>query len=150
MEELPPYPIPSTAIPCSNASLEIRYHSGNGRGVYAKSAIPRNTLIETSPLLYFTESQIVKNPLRHYTYALPGGIQALALGLGSMFNHRDPDPNVGWYLNRQEGFITYKTAREVEAGEELTIHYGDVTWMLPPQTAHAEKEENFLIAFKDL
>lgn len=128
-ESVPPYPVPSGVIPCTHKSLEIRYVEASGRGLYATQDIGPHETIDVSPLLVFSTSQIQNTPLLHYTYVLPGGQQGLALGLGSLFNH-SPDPNVGWYMNRQEGYIKYVTTKPIQKGQEACISYGhDVSWM---------------------
>lgn len=48
---------------------------------------------------------------------------ALALGLGSLFNHSD-QPNVSFKLNTQQYTIEYTTFRPIQQGEELCIFYG--------------------------
>ncbi len=50
--------------------------------------------------------------------------QALALGLGSMFNHSTRAQNVGWKRNTEIDVIVYTALRDIEAGEELCISYG--------------------------
>lgn len=53
--------------------------------------------------------------------------QALALGLGSMFNHAR-DQNVGFRRDGEKEVIVYRTLRDVQAGEELCISYGAHLW----------------------
>ena len=50
--------------------------------------------------------------------------QALALGLGSMFNHSTKAQNVRWSRNIEQDYIVYTSLRDIEAGEELCISYG--------------------------
>ena len=50
--------------------------------------------------------------------------QALALGLGSMFNHSLRGQNVGWLRNLESDCITYTATRDIGKGEELLISYG--------------------------
>ena len=50
--------------------------------------------------------------------------QALALGLGSMFNHSTRGQNVGWKRNTDTDVIVYTALRNIKAGEELCISYG--------------------------
>lgn len=55
--------------------------------------------------------------------------QALALGLGSMFNHSTKAQNVRWSRNTENDYIIYTSIRDIEAGEELCISYGSrVLW----------------------
>jgi tRNA-specific adenosine deaminase 3 len=49
---------------------------------------------------------------------------ALSLGLGSLFNHDDAAPNVGYTLDKERGIIRYSTKRDILPGEELCIYYG--------------------------
>ena len=53
--------------------------------------------------------------------------QALALGLGSMFNHARKQ-NVGFQRDGERAVIVYRTLRDVLAGEELCISYGAHLW----------------------
>lgn len=50
--------------------------------------------------------------------------QAVALGIGSIFNHSTRRQNVSWQRDLQAEVIVYRTLRDVEAGEELCINYG--------------------------
>ena len=50
--------------------------------------------------------------------------QAIAFGLGSLFNHSNLDQNVGWSRDLFSQCIIYKALRDIKAGEELCINYG--------------------------
>ena len=50
--------------------------------------------------------------------------QALALGLGSFFNHSTEKQNVGWTRHFDKQCISYVTLRDIEPNEELCINYG--------------------------
>jgi hypothetical protein len=50
--------------------------------------------------------------------------QALALGLGSMFNHSQIHQNVVWTRNPDAQCITYTALGDIAPGEELCISYG--------------------------
>jgi len=73
--------------------------------------------------------------------------QALALGLGSMFNHKRR-PNVGWARDIPRQTIRYYTLRDVEEGEELCISYGPKLWFDdadgPEDGNISDKEGNML------
>ena len=50
--------------------------------------------------------------------------QAVALGLGSLFNHSLLHQNVGWSRDVTGQCIVYRALRDIRAGEELCINYG--------------------------
>lgn len=52
---------------------------------------------------------------------------ALALGIGSVFNHSE-QPNVSFELEAKTESIRYTISRRIEAGEELFIFYGHKLW----------------------
>ena len=124
---------------CPNLSL--RTNTPKGRGIFATTSIPAGTIIEISPVLILTreenETHIEKTSLYHYTYNWPlktilpetgttiTKTQAVVLGLGSLFNHSSRDQNVGWLRDLERQVIIYKTLREIEEGEELSISYGE-------------------------
>jgi tRNA-specific adenosine deaminase 3 len=55
------------------------------------------------------------------------GEMALALGMGSLFNH-SATPNVSYTLHPETLTIHYQTTRPVATWEELCICYGDKLW----------------------
>ena len=124
-----------------------------GRGVFATCKIPAGVVIDISPVLILPTHESEGTLLAHYTYTWPaeGDViipndqksllssfsksasgakvarQALALGLGSMFNHTRR-PNIGWERDIPRQTIRYYTLRDVEEGEELCISYGPKLW----------------------
>ncbi len=88
--------------------------SSSGRGVFASHSIPANTLIEISPVLLFPPAEYAlygsKTQLDGYTFVWKKtengqAVMALALGLGSLFNHSRERPNVKWVLDHEGGCI---------------------------------------------
>jgi len=63
--------------------------------------------------------------------------QAIALGLGSMFNHSTLQQNVGWKRNIETGVIVYSALRDIKSGEELCISYGNARLWFPDADAAA-------------
>ncbi|SPO20455.1 uncharacterized protein UTRI_00855_B [Ustilago trichophora] len=131
---------------------------GRGRGVYATSCIPGGTLIEVSPVLLFPPAEYAlhgsKTQLDGYTFVWKrtsdgAAVMALALGLGSLFNHHPGSPNVKWMLDHATHSIRYTTTRRIEEGEELTISYGTGRmWWEPKMTEEEvmrEQEEKRLL-----
>lgn len=72
---------------------------------------------------------------------------ALALGLGSLFNHSDP-PNVSFILDTSTDSIRFVTARDIELGEELCIFYGHKLWFSP--VAVTMEESNAQTSYEDI
>ncbi|CDU23396.1 uncharacterized protein SPSC_02025 [Sporisorium scitamineum] len=122
---------------------------GRGRGVYATTPIAADTLIEVSPVLLFPPEEYSrygsKTQLGGYTFVWKrtssngAAIMALALGLGSLFNHDGASPNVKWTLDYATHSIGYTTVREVREGEELTISYGSGRMWWEPELTEEQK-----------
>ncbi|KAJ8080714.1 tRNA-specific adenosine deaminase subunit tad3 [Marasmius tenuissimus] len=126
----------------NSTGCHIQVTPGKGRGVFASRPITSNTLIEISPVLLFTKDEYERygkhTVLDHYTFiwkdGTASGKMALALGLGSLFNH-SPHPNVSYTLDTSTDSIQYRTCRDVEEGEELCIYYGSQLWFEEAENA---------------
>ncbi|KAG0055191.1 hypothetical protein BGZ83_009367 [Gryganskiella cystojenkinii] len=120
-------------------SLAIQDCGPKGRGIVTRKPIPSRTVIDISPILLFPAGEYTAHgqytQLDHYTYRWQGGM-ALALGLGSMFNHSNK-PNVGFQRDFANKVIRYTTLREIKENEELCISYGPNLWF-----PDMEEEEN--------
>jgi tRNA-specific adenosine deaminase 3 len=82
--------------------------------------------------------------LDHYTFKWRDGRMALALGLGSLFNHSET-PNVSYILDAFTDSIRYITAKLIEPGDEMCIFYGHTLWFDPvssSQPCQVLNEEN--------
>merc|ERR1712098_196490 len=137
---------------CWNSAEEGRGISpGHGytkrKRSFCSKDIPGRTVLEVSPVLVLdpveNEEHIRKTNLYNYTYnwpytppseanaqgntnsaKSPTTTQAVILGLGSMFNHSTLHQNVGWDRDVKNLLVTYITLRDIKAGEELCISYG--------------------------
>jgi uncharacterized protein len=67
--------------------------------------------------------------------------QALALGLGSMFNHQRI-PNIAWERDIPRQTIRYYTLRDIAEGEELCISYGPKLWFADVDVVEGEDVVN--------
>ncbi|KAH9925436.1 uncharacterized protein BXZ73DRAFT_50055 [Epithele typhae] len=118
----------------NSSGLRIEYAQGKGRGVYASREIPAQTLIEISPVLLFSAAEYEAHGkhtvLDHYTFVWRDGKMALALGLGSLFNHSQK-PNVSYSIDPSTESIRYTTFRPIAKDEELCIFYGHKLWFDP-------------------
>ena len=107
---------------------------GRGRGVFALRDIPKGTTVDISAVLLFSAAEYEAHPgqrsvLDNYTYRWDRGRYALALGLGSIFNHsRSGGVNCGYVRDFARSTITYVTTRDVRAEREIFISYGDKLW----------------------
>ncbi|KAF8945008.1 hypothetical protein BGZ47_003398 [Haplosporangium gracile] len=114
----------------NQSTLQIQDCGAKGRGIVTTVVVPARTVIDISPILLFPSEEYSTHgqytQLDHYTYRWKGGM-ALALGLGSMFNHSST-PNVGFQRDIDNGLIRYSTLREIQVGEELCISYGPSLW----------------------
>lgn len=125
---------PPLAIGC----MEVKETPDKGRGVFATRKISQGSFIERAPLLILSAEewkQIASTNLYHYAFdwGVDGAQAALALGLGSMYNH-DITPNV-YYLRRpSERSLDFFALRDIQPGEELLINYNgepgcqDLVW----------------------
>ncbi|KAF2256646.1 SET domain-containing protein [Trematosphaeria pertusa] len=117
--------------------LGIISDTPKGRGVFATRDIPAKTVIDVCPVLVLgieeNKKHLEHTSLYHYTYNWPiidqdgkkKVAQAVIFGLGSMFNHSTQEQNVVWERDADRLFITYRASRDICAGEELCISYGD-------------------------
>ncbi|BGP18724.1 hypothetical protein JCM10213_009203 [Rhodosporidiobolus nylandii] len=135
----PPYPALTphltrapVAIKCEDPAV--------GRGVFATADIPAGEVVEISPVLVLSEEEysgrkkgeesdgtlrgVEASQLRGYVFTWGrDGSMAVALGLGSLFNH-SASPNVSYSLDTAQYTISYRAAKPIKAGEELCIFYG--------------------------
>ena len=99
-----------------------------GRGMFTNEAIPANTLIEIAPVIVMTDAErklLDQTLLCDYIFEwTPDGIQmcCMALGYIPIYNHSYTS-NCEYFMNYDEQTMFIKTARDIEAGEELTINY---------------------------
>ncbi|KAF2809532.1 SET domain-containing protein [Mytilinidion resinicola] len=138
------------------ADMVILSNTPKGRGVFATKDIPARAVIDVCPVLVLgveeNEEHIRHTSLYHYTYNWPvkdenGSTrvsQAVIFGLGSMFNH-NIDQNVGWVRDTERLLVTYRTLRNITAGEELCISYGPrLTFKDADSGAYVHDEEDGL------
>jgi hypothetical protein len=110
--------------------LEMRESPGRGRGCFARAAIPSRATLTVSPVLVFPAAEYAAHgahtQLAHYAFvwrdAQPPSM-ALALGLGSIFNHAR-EPNAGWLCDIPGRLLRYVALRDIAEGEEVFICYG--------------------------
>ena len=106
--------------------LEIR-EGRHGRGVYAARPFAKGESVESCPTLELP-GDTVTGRLGDYVFgsAEDENEVILLLGYGMLYNH-SYEANCE-YVQEGPRMITFVTLRDVEAGEELTIDYGEEWW----------------------
>jgi hypothetical protein len=106
--------------------LEIK-EGRHGRGVYATRAFAKGDPVESCHTLELPGDPL-PHPLGDYVFgsAEDENEVILLLGYGMLYNHSS-DANLE-YVQDGPRLITFVTLRDVEAGEELTIDYGEEWW----------------------
>ncbi len=124
--------------------LRISQMGRRGRGVIAETDIPAGALIERSPVLVIPpEDRKAVDPTIVFTYVFMWehgtveedlyrheGRSAIALGFTSLLNH-SYTPNCDFVRHIDELAIDLVAARDIAAGEELTIDYQMTLWFTP-------------------
>jgi SET domain-containing protein len=100
---------------------------GKGRGVFAQRRIVKGEEIELSPVVVVPQPQVEhldQTVLGDYYFVWGQDEEhaALALGLCSLCNH-SYQPNAVFILNSEKLTIEFVAARDIEAGQEITINY---------------------------
>jgi SET domain-containing protein len=108
--------------------LEIK-DTPRGLGVFTKIDIAPQVIIEHSPFssCWATKWKDTPENLRKIVFSFPQGEDNYVIALGhiSIYNHSDNN-NAKWLTS--ENGIYVRTLRNIDAGEEIFIHYGDAYW----------------------
>ena len=107
--------------------LIIQKSPKGGRGVYSNIYFKKGSIIEICPLL-ISKNEKLGDAVINYSFKydnLKKGHGAIALGYGSLYNHRD-DPNADYEIRYKKLII--KAVRDIRPGEEIFISYGDDWW----------------------
>ena len=109
-------------------SIEIK-NTTRGLGVFAKTYLYYNHIIEYSPFSSCWASKWQDTPenLRKIVFSFPQNTDNYVIGLGytAIYNHSDNN-NAIW--STSDNGIYIKAVKEINAGEEIFIHYGDGYW----------------------
>lgn len=104
--------------------IEVQKSKGRGRGVFATENIPRGLVFHKSPAIVLKRETSL-GELETYLFAWTPGHVAVALGLGSLFNHSSsPDADFETIENDLFPEIHFTSKRKIKAGQEIFICYG--------------------------
>jgi SET domain-containing protein len=101
----------------------------HGLGVFANKDIPKDEIIEITPLIDIevtpdNDSKI----LYHYrfSYVVNGKITKLVipLGYGGVYNHSNI-PNASWRLNENLDMFEFYSIKDIKEHEEICTSYGN-------------------------
>lgn len=102
----------------------------HGDGVFAAVDLAAGDIVEVCPVLVIAAHDVEAfntTGLDHYCYAWADGAVALALGLGSLYNHSFT-PNAGFDTDEEAETVTITALTEIARGEEIRFNYlGDST-----------------------
>jgi SET domain-containing protein len=98
-----------------------------GRGVFTSADIPKNTVIEVSPVIVMNreDRRLLDQTLLHDYIFEWGDDQnqcCMALGYVPLYNH-SYQSNCEYEMDYESQIISVKTMRFIKAGEELFINY---------------------------
>ena len=109
--------------------VEIRDVKGMGRGVFAVSHIPADTLLFSDPVILVPEDQCPKGSVLDaivflWSDVMEDGLNlnAIVLGMGTMLNH-SKFPNVIVYFDQNPDRVDFYALRDIEPGEQLIHDY---------------------------
>jgi SET domain-containing protein len=114
--------------------IEVRSSPIHGRGAFASSAIRRGELFHTAHLLTFDCDQsaaLSRTAAANYVFHVEdcpgdagGDMTGIALSPISFVNH-NRTCNASFEVNAGSLTVAFTALRDIAAGEEITIDYGD-------------------------
>ena len=104
----------------------------HGWGVFASEDINEGELIEEVPVLTLPINKgEVSGLLLDYRFNWPQGVeweeQVVGLGFSSLYNHSET-ANAYWISDSDKKTFKFISHRNISAGEEIFIWYGDVSY----------------------
>ena len=108
-------------------SVYVIKTAGKGRGVYTRTALEKNTLIEVAPVIVMSgKDRLLLDQTLLHDYIFEWGENrqqcCMALGYIPLYNH-SYQSNCEYEMNFRKQTILVRTVREISAGEELFINY---------------------------
>ena len=99
--------------------------TSKGRGLEAVCDIKAGTVVEVSPIILIpraAEKALEVAEIDGYPFIWSDTHLALAMGLGSFFNHAY-EPNIKFEFSVPEQEISFRATKDIQQGEEVCINY---------------------------
>ena len=115
--------------PASTSFHKIVIHRGgeNGHGVLSCDYIDAGEIVEECPYIELEDDAVKISQLNDYLFRIDDGKYALALGAGSLYNHKN-QPNIKYEIDEDKKVIRFIATREIIPSEELYVSYGKNYW----------------------
>lgn len=114
--------------------IEVRSSPIEGRGVFATQALSPGAPFHTAELLIFDLDEypaLQQTRAAHYVFHVSDdpaesgkSVTGLAMSRISFINHARP-ANCSFQVDADTSTVSFAALRDIAAGEELTIDYGD-------------------------
>jgi len=105
--------------------IEIKYsYDKQCRGVFTTVNYKEGDIIEIAPVIL--NQGRLRGKIEDYIFQWDPKTSLIAFGYSSMYNHSD-DPNADYIFVDQER-IKITALRNIFAGDEITISYGEAYW----------------------
>jgi uncharacterized protein len=106
--------------------LYLSESSVSGLGVFAKSDIEADEIIEECHFIELTEKDFNKidDMLKEYVFCFPLGCKnnCVVFGFGSIYNHSLLN-NAYWECDVEKRIFRFKSNKLIKSGEEIFINY---------------------------
>lgn len=105
-----------------NTRLLIKRIRGKGRGIIAGKRFLEGDLIEICPVILFKAPLGSSHVAEYYCFRWDKNNVAIALGLGSIYNH-SYSPNARYVQNKKDLTIEVYAYKDIRKGEEICFNY---------------------------
>ena len=117
-----------------NPKIEIRNSKIHGVGMFATKAIKKNEVLEEDPFIILKgDWHKIPRLLQEYIFGWTKEMDdskskaAVVFGSGAIYNSSS-DPNADWQTSRKKNRFIYYAYKDIKAGEEIFIDYGNEYW----------------------
>jgi hypothetical protein len=92
-------------------------------GVYAIDDIQDNETFEECNVIEVPVDEVKGSVLMDYMFKISSDLYVLALGSGSMYNHKN-QPNARWEYDADKQLLKLTAIRRIQMGEQIFISFG--------------------------